>query len=153
MAGTKSKTQTKVSERQVPADSVPTARRARMQKLGTYILQGPSADPNRLMPVAEIAERAYKIMDEERGIATAPVKVEPVVEMDTAEVDNAMDTTMVAPSKSEQKRIDAQKKARAKQSKRDKAKKEAKILPEAASDVRPGVTQPEASEVGTEPEK
>lgn len=167
MAGTKSKSQTQVSERQVPADSAPTARRARMQRLGTYQLQGPSSDENRLAPVAEIASKAYEIMNKEReGAAVVVHNDANAVEEPKVGVNPNPPAPAPAPkppkapatpkSESEVKRLAEQKKARAEQSKRDKAKN--KAVKEAtqkveSGEVRPGVTEPLASEVGTEPKK
>lgn len=164
MAGTKSKSQTQVSERQVPADSAPTARRARMQRLGTYQLQGPSSDENRLAPVAEIASKAYEIMNKEREGAAVVVHndantvEEPKVVVVPAQAPAPKPPKAPATPKSESevKRLAEQKKARAEQSKRDKAKN--KAVKEAtqkveSGEVRPGVTEPLASEVGTEPKK
>lgn len=118
MAGKGSKSQTPVSDQSQPAILEPSARAKRMMKLGTYVLQGPSSDPNRLQAVAEVSQEGYRRMEEERAGAAVVVKA-PKQVTETPEPEKQPEVKPAKPaakpkSKSEGKRVAAQKAAKPK---------------------------------------
>jgi len=155
MAGKGSKSQTPVSDQSQPAILEPSARAKRMMKLGTYVLQGPSSDPNRLQAVAEVSQEGYRRMEEERAGAAVVVKA-PKQVTESPEPEKQPELKPAKPakpaakpkSKSESKRVAAQKESKAK--KPAKPKKDEK--PSTKEDVIAGINPPESVGISPDPD-